>query len=55
MCHCDVIVPSLTPSAGVKKNIFDDTAITAIHQGSGGLFRKANYLGRGAAIELFQF
>jgi len=36
--------------AGVKKNIFDDTAITAIHQGSGGLFRKANHLARGAAI-----
>ena len=36
--------------AGIKKNIFDDTAVTAIHQGSGGLFRKANHLARGALI-----
>ena len=35
---------------GVKNSIFDDTAITAIHQGSGGLFRKANNLARGALI-----
>ena len=27
--------------AGVKNNIFDETAVTAIQQGSGGLFRKA--------------
>ncbi|MCE5281481.1 MAG: AAA family ATPase [Deltaproteobacteria bacterium] len=36
--------------AGVKTALFDDTAITAIHQGSGGLFRKANHLARGALI-----
>lgn len=36
--------------AGVKNNIFDDSAVTAIHQGSGGLFRKANHLARGAVI-----
>jgi general secretion pathway protein A len=36
--------------AGVKKNLFDPAAITAIHQGSGGLFRKANHLARGALI-----
>lgn len=36
--------------AGIKKNIFDDAAVTAIHQGSGGLFRKANHLGRGALV-----
>ncbi|MBE9550802.1 MAG: AAA family ATPase [Proteobacteria bacterium] len=36
--------------AGIKKNIFDDAAVTAIHQGSGGLFRKANHLARGALI-----
>jgi len=36
--------------AGVKNNIFEDSAITAIHQGSGGLFRKANHLARGAVI-----
>ena len=36
--------------AGIKKNLFDQAAITAIHQGSGGLFRKANHLARGALI-----
>jgi len=35
---------------GVKNSLFDDTAVTAIHQGSGGLFRKANNLARGALI-----
>jgi len=36
--------------AGVKRNLFDEAAVTAIHQGSGGLFRKANHLARGAII-----
>jgi type II secretory pathway predicted ATPase ExeA len=36
--------------AGIKQNLFDETALTAIHQGSGGLFRKANHLARGALI-----
>lgn len=36
--------------AGVKKNLFDQPALTAIHQGSGGLFRRANHLARGALI-----
>lgn len=36
--------------AGANRMLFDDTAITAIHQGSGGLFRKANHLARGALI-----
>jgi general secretion pathway protein A len=36
--------------ADVKKNLFDQTAITAIQQGSGGLLRKANHLARGALI-----
>jgi type II secretory pathway predicted ATPase ExeA len=36
--------------AGVEKNIFENASITAIHQGSGGLFRKANHLARGAII-----
>ena len=38
--------------AGIKpKNSpFDQQAVTAIHQGSGGLFRKANHLARGALI-----
>jgi type II secretory pathway predicted ATPase ExeA len=35
---------------GIKNNLFTDTAITAIHQGSGGLFRRANHLARGALI-----
>jgi general secretion pathway protein A len=36
--------------AGVKRMIFEDAAVTAIHQGSGGIFRKANNLARGALV-----
>lgn len=36
--------------AGLKTNPFEESAITAIQQGSGGLFRKANHLARGALI-----
>jgi type II secretory pathway predicted ATPase ExeA len=36
--------------AGLSNCPFDDTAVTAIHQGSGGLFRKANHLARGALV-----
>jgi type II secretory pathway predicted ATPase ExeA len=36
--------------AGLKNNPFEEQALTAIHQGSGGLFRKANHLARGALI-----
>ena len=36
--------------AGIDHMLFDQAAITAIHQGSGGLFRKANHLARGALI-----
>lgn len=36
--------------SGIKVNIFDSAAVTAIHQGSGGLLRKANHLARGALI-----
>ena len=36
--------------AGLNQNPFEDNAITAIHQGAGGLFRKANHLARGALI-----
>jgi type II secretory pathway predicted ATPase ExeA len=36
--------------AGVKNNLFQEAAVTAIHQGSGGLLRKANQLARGALI-----
>jgi general secretion pathway protein A len=35
---------------GLSNDIFDEAAVTAIHQGSGGLFRKANHLARGAII-----
>lgn len=35
---------------GIQTNIFEDAAITAIHQGAGGIFRKANHLARGALI-----
>lgn len=36
--------------AGLKNSPFEEPAVTAIHQGSGGLFRKANHLARGALI-----
>ena len=36
--------------SGVRNNPFDDSAVTAIHQGSGGLLRKANHLARGALM-----
>jgi len=36
--------------AGVERMLFDEAAVTAIHQGSGGLFRKANHLARGALV-----
>ena len=36
--------------AGIKKMLFDDAAVTAIHQGSAGIYRKANHLARGALI-----
>lgn len=36
--------------AGLKINPFHEATTTAIHQGSGGLFRKANHLARGALI-----
>jgi type II secretory pathway predicted ATPase ExeA len=36
--------------SGVENNLFENAAITAIHQGSGGLLRKANHLARGALI-----
>ena len=40
--------------AGVKNSIFDDAAVTAVHQGAGGLLRKANHLARGAIIAAAQ-
>jgi general secretion pathway protein A len=36
--------------ADVNPSVFDDAAVTAVHQGSGGLLRKANHLARGALI-----
>ena len=36
--------------AGVKQNLFEEAASIAIHQGSGGLFRKANHLARGSLV-----
>jgi type II secretory pathway predicted ATPase ExeA len=35
---------------GIERMLFEKNTITAIHQGSGGLFRKANHLARGALI-----
>jgi general secretion pathway protein A len=36
--------------AGVKEQLFPDEAILAIHQGAGGLLRRANLLAKGALI-----
>lgn len=36
--------------AGITASLFEDAAVTAIHQGSGGLFRSANHLARGSLI-----
>lgn len=36
--------------SGVKKMLFADEAVTAIHQGSGGLLRRANSLARGGLV-----
>jgi type II secretory pathway predicted ATPase ExeA len=36
--------------SGVKTALFTDPAMVAIHQGSGGIYRKANNLARGALI-----
>lgn len=36
--------------AGVSANLFSEPAVTAIHQGSGGLLRRANNLARGSLV-----
>jgi len=36
--------------AGSKEQLFADEAILAIHQGSGGLLRRANFLAKGALV-----
>ncbi len=40
--------------AGVKRDLFEEAAVTAIYQGSAGLFRKANNLARGSLIAAAQ-
>jgi general secretion pathway protein A len=40
--------------AGIKKGLFSETAITAIHQGSGGLLRKANNLAKGGLMAAYK-
>jgi len=35
---------------GIKNMLFDEMAVTAIHQGSGGIYRKANHLARGSLV-----
>jgi len=39
-----------TRLAGIDVKIFTDQSVTAIHQGSGGLLRKANHLARGGLM-----
>lgn len=39
-----------TKIAGVKQSLFAEEAVTAIHQGSGGLLREANNLARGGMM-----
>lgn len=36
--------------AGIKEQLFSDEAILAIHQGSGGLLRRANLMARGSLV-----
>jgi general secretion pathway protein A len=36
--------------AGIKEQLFSEEAILAIHQGSGGLLRRANFLAKGSII-----
>jgi type II secretory pathway predicted ATPase ExeA len=36
--------------AGMKESLYLDEAVMSIHQGSGGIFRKANNLARGALV-----
>lgn len=36
--------------AGIKEQLFAEEAVLAIHQGSGGLLRRANLLAKGALI-----
>jgi type II secretory pathway predicted ATPase ExeA len=40
--------------AGMKNQLFSDEAVIAIHQGSGGLLRRANYLAKGGLFAAFK-
>ena len=40
--------------AGIKRDLFEESAVTAIYQGSAGLFRKANHLARGSLVAAAQ-
>ena len=40
--------------AGMKRDLFEEAAVTAIYQGSAGLFRKANHLARGSLVAAAQ-
>ena len=35
---------------GIKEQLFSDEAVLAIHQGSGGLLRRANLLAKGSLV-----
>jgi len=48
--NMEVYIDHQLKIAGIKTRLFDESAIMAIHQGSGGLFRKANNLARGALV-----
>ena len=39
-----------TKIAGIKNNLFEQNAITAIQQGSGGVLRKVNFLAKGGLV-----
>ena len=36
--------------AGIKDMLYDEASVLAIHQGSGGILRKANFLARGSLL-----
>jgi general secretion pathway protein A len=48
--HMEAYLAHHLKIAGIKHPLFSEAAVTAIHQGSGGLFRRANHLARGALI-----
>lgn len=48
--HMNAYIQHHLRIAGIETSLFEPAALTAIHQGSGGLLRKANNLARGALI-----